>query len=168
VKKRIRLVPCNLRLKEGEMDRDLLVKLMAEGPGILRAMIDGCLDWQRSGGLITPECVEEQTDNYFNAQDVTAQWLEECFVQDTNAKVSSEDVWRSWAGWAEQRKLRIGTNVELSDRLEAKGFKKKDHVQLQDGRRPRGWEGLGLIGEQMGFPDHGPVPPPHTEYPRER
>ena len=167
VKKRIRLVPCNLRLKEGQMDRDLPAKLMAEGPGILRAMIDGCLDWQ-THGLITPECVDEQTENYFSAQDVTEQWLEECFVREVNAKVSSEDVWKSWAGWADHRKLRIGTNVELSDRLEAKGFVKKDHVQMQDGRRPRGWEGLALLGEQLGLPDVGPEPPPYTEFPRER
>jgi len=64
VKKRIRMVPCNLRLKEGQMDRDLPAKLMNEGPGILRAMIDGCLDWQKHG-LVTPACVEEQTENYF-------------------------------------------------------------------------------------------------------
>jgi putative DNA primase/helicase len=51
------------------MDRDLPVKLMNEGPGILRAMIDGCLDWQKHG-LVTPECVDEQTENYFSAQDI--------------------------------------------------------------------------------------------------
>jgi putative DNA primase/helicase len=33
VKKRIRLVPCNLRLKVEEIDRDLAAKLLAEGLG---------------------------------------------------------------------------------------------------------------------------------------
>jgi putative DNA primase/helicase len=154
VKKRIRMVPCNLRLKEGQMDRDLPAKLMMEGPGILRAMIDGCLDWQKHG-LMTPECVEEQTDSYFSAQDVRKQWFEECCVSDANAKVSSSDVWQSWTTWAEHRKCRVGTDVELSDWLESCGFKKKDHVRMSDGRRPRGWEGLALRGEQMGIPDFG-------------
>jgi len=106
VKKRIRMVPCNLRLKEGQMDRDLPAKLLAEGPGILRALIDGCLDWQKRG-LATPECVDEQTENYFSAQDVRKQWFEECCVSDANAKVSSSEIWQSWATWAEHRKFRI-------------------------------------------------------------
>src|SRR5215467_6777707 len=72
VKKRIRMVPCNLRLQEGQMDRDLPAKLLAEGPGILRALVDGCLDWQRHG-LVTPQCVEEQTESYFSAQDIREQ-----------------------------------------------------------------------------------------------
>ena len=164
VKKRIRMVPCNLRLKEGQMDRDLPAKLLAEGPGILRAIIDGCLDWQKHG-LVTPECVDEQTENYFSAQDVRKQWFEECCVSDANAKVSSSEIWQSWATWAEHRKFRIGTDVELSDWLEGIGFKKKDHVRMSDGKRPRGWEGLALRGEQMGIPNFGPEPPPHKDYP---
>ena len=36
---------------------------------------------------------------------------------------------------------------------------------MSDGKRPRGWEGLALRGEQMGIPDIGPEPPPHKEHP---
>jgi putative DNA primase/helicase len=52
-RKRIRMIPCELRLAAHEIDRNLFTKLQAEGPGILRALIDGCLDWQKHG-LITP------------------------------------------------------------------------------------------------------------------
>ena len=69
-------------------------------------MIDGCLDWQRHG-LVTPRCVDEQTENYFSAQDIRKQWFEECCVSDANAKVSSSEIWQSWATWAEHRKFRI-------------------------------------------------------------
>jgi putative DNA primase/helicase len=68
VKKRIRLVPCDLRLAEGQMDRGLLDKLKNEGPGILRALIDGCIDWQ-AHGLVAPDCVEQQTEDYFQGED---------------------------------------------------------------------------------------------------
>src|SRR5262245_39433804 len=121
VRKRIRLVPCNLRLQEGEMDRDLPVKLMNEGPGILRAFIDGCLDWQ-AHGLITPACVDEQTENYFSAQDIRKQWFDECCIIDPNSKVSSTDVWRSWVTWAKHREFRTGTDVALSEWLENCGY----------------------------------------------
>jgi len=166
VRKRIRLVPCNLRLKEGEMDRDLPVKLMNEGPGILRAMIDGCLDWQKHG-LMTPKCVDEQTENYFSAQDIRKQWFDECCIIDPNSKVSSADVWRSWVTWAKHREFRTGTDVELSEWLEncGYGFQKKGHVSMADGTRPRGWEGFALRAEDLGLPDTGPEPPPQKEFP---
>jgi putative DNA primase/helicase len=164
VRKRIRLVPCNLRLQEGEMDRDLPVKLMNEGPGILRAFIDGCLDWQ-AHGLITPACVDEQTENYFSAQDIRKQWFDECCIIDPNSKVSSTDVWRSWVTWAKRREFRTGTDVELSEWLEncGYGFTKKGHVSMPDGTRPRGWEGFTLrVEDEIPF---GPEPPPQKEFP---
>ena len=163
VRKRIRLVPCNFRLKVEEIDRNLGVKLMNEGPGILRAMIDGCRDWQ-DNGLMVPECVEEQTENYFNAQDTVGKWFEECCEEHANAKVSSAYVWRSWAVWAGNQKLKIGTDVELSEKLEARGFKKIAHVEMPDGKRPRGWEGFRLQEKQIEMLDYGPEPPPHTRY----
>jgi hypothetical protein len=45
------------------------------------------------------------------------------------------------------------------------GFEKKEHVPTSDGGRARGWQGLALLGVQMGMPNFGPEPPPHTEYP---
>jgi len=86
-------------------------------------------------------------------------------VKNANATVSSSEIWHSWVEWAELRKFRIGTNVELSDWLEGVGgFTKKDHVQMADGKRPRGWEGIRLRG-RLEMPDVGPEPPPHKEYP---
>jgi putative DNA primase/helicase len=46
-------------------------------PGILRWMIDGCLEWLRIG-LTRPPVVVEATQAYFEAQDLFGQWLEEC------------------------------------------------------------------------------------------
>jgi putative DNA primase/helicase len=59
-------------------DLDLEKKLMAEAPGILRWMIDGCLDWQQSR-LSRPATVLAATESYFEEQDVLSQWIaEEC------------------------------------------------------------------------------------------
>ena len=41
-------------------DRELEQKLMNEAPGILKWMIEGCLDWQ-AGGLIRPASVVAAT-----------------------------------------------------------------------------------------------------------
>ena len=58
-------------------DRDLEAKLRAEWPGILRWMIEGCLDWQKHG-LVRPKVVKDATAEYFEAQDFFARWLNEC------------------------------------------------------------------------------------------
>jgi putative DNA primase/helicase len=143
------------------MDRDLGAKLMKEGPGILRAFIDGCLDWQKHG-LVVPQCVEEQTDRYFETQDFFAQWFAECCDVNKTGKVSRDQVWQNWVEWAERRKIKPGMKKDLYEKLELKGFEKLDHVQMPDGKRPRGWRGFVLLAEISNF-DFGP--PPHTEYP---
>jgi putative DNA primase/helicase len=165
VRKRIRMVPCNLRLAEGQMDRDLFAKLQKEGAGILRALIVGCRDWQ-ANGLVVPHCVDEQTDRYFYNQDHFGQWFEESCEEDRKFKVTSAAVWQSWVDWTDQKKSKTGTEAELTDRLEARGFERLDHVPLPDGRRPRGWKGFRLRVGQTEMRGLGPEPPPHTEYPK--
>jgi putative DNA primase/helicase len=152
VRKRIRMVPCHLQLKANEMDRDLTTKLMKEGPGILRAFIDGCLDWQQNG-LCVPDCVNKQTDDYFEAQDFIRHWFEDCCKVDPNGKVTSALVWASWAGWARRRELKVGNDREFSEKMKAMGFIPNKNVPAGDGSRVRGWEGFLLLGEQwdMGF-----------------
>jgi putative DNA primase/helicase len=162
VRKRIRMVPCNLRLAEGQMDRDLTAKLMKEGPGILRALIDGCRDWQEHG-LIVPQCVEMQTDRYFDQQDYVGQWFAECCEPNLKGRVASTDVWRSWATWAENRKLKVGTDQDLAEKLEVMGYERLAHVKMSNGKRPRGWVGF-VLRDQREM-DLGPEPPPHQEYP---
>jgi putative DNA primase/helicase len=56
-------------------DLKLEAKLRAESAGILRWMIDGCLDWQ-ANGLRRPQSVVEATEEYFSNQDTFGQWLD--------------------------------------------------------------------------------------------
>jgi phage/plasmid-associated DNA primase len=156
------MVPCNLRLAEGQMDRDLPMKLQKEGPGILRAIIDGYRDWQEHG-LIVPKCVDEQTDKYFDQQDYVGQWFAECCEPNPNGRVPRIDAWTSWTRWAENRKLKIGSEQDFNEKMEGKGFRLLDHVRLRNGKRPRGWEGFVMCDQRE--MDMGPEPPPHRDYP---
>jgi putative DNA primase/helicase len=58
-------------------DRELEQKLMREAGGILSWMIQGCLEWQKSG-LQRPSSVRDATESYFEDQDLFGQWLDEC------------------------------------------------------------------------------------------
>jgi putative DNA primase/helicase len=140
-RKRIRMIPCNMELAANELDRDLLSKLMAEGPGILRALIDGCRDWQEHG-LVTPDCVEEHTENYFYTQDSFNKWVEACCDIGPNEKDASTVLWKSWQIWSKQNNVETGTETAFSESLEQAGFRYDKNLKFEDGSRRRGWHGL--------------------------
>jgi putative DNA primase/helicase len=107
-------------------DRDLQAKLRAEWPGILRWMIDGCLDWQRDG-LIRPESVKRETDNYFSDQDLLRQWLDaECDVELGNEYKceSSKALFQSFSAYAKGACDLPGSQKSFSDSLLGRGFER--------------------------------------------
>lgn len=98
-------------------DKTLEIKLQAEWPGILRWMIDGCLDW-RKDGLVRPEVVASATAEYFSEQDSVHQWVEECCncggrtCSDTTAKL-----FKSWSDYAIANGEKPGTTKWFSQTL---------------------------------------------------
>ena len=74
-RRRFNIVP--LLYRPERVDHQLEEKLMAEAPGILRWLIDGCLDWQRNG-LIRPTVVTAATEVYFEEQNLFDDWVAEC------------------------------------------------------------------------------------------
>jgi putative DNA primase/helicase len=80
-------------------DKELSERIKAEWPGILRWMIDGCLEWQRDG-LRQPDAVKLATEEYFAAQDIVGRWLaERCTLHaDLQSKPGKlSDDCRQWA-----------------------------------------------------------------------
>lgn len=140
-KRRIRMIPCNLQLADREVDKDLAAKLMAEGPGILRALMDGCLDWQRNG-LIIPKCVEEQTENYFYTQDSFTKWLEACCNVAKDKVASTTRLWKSWQGWTKENDVSAGDETAFAESLKEHGFQYVKNLPGSDGKYHRGYRGL--------------------------
>src|SRR5262245_43597188 len=77
IRRRLNLIPFSVTIPKEERDMQLFEKLKAEWPGILLWMIQGCLEWQRSG-LEPPEVVKNATAAYLEAEDVIATWIDEC------------------------------------------------------------------------------------------
>ena len=73
-RRRFNLIP--FTRTPANVDKQLGEKLKREWPGILRWMIEGCLDWQ-ANGLVRPESVIRATESYFEDQDLMGQWLAE-------------------------------------------------------------------------------------------
>ncbi len=100
------------------------MKLQGEWPGILRWMIDGCLDWQ-ANGLVRPDAVAEATERYFGDQDLLGQWLDEaCDAEPGNNHKweRSADLFASWRTYAENAGEREGSAKSLSEALQKRGF----------------------------------------------
>jgi putative DNA primase/helicase len=106
------------------IDLQLEATLRREWPGILRWMIEGCLDWQRHK-LTRPPVVVEATAEYFEAQDTMAHWLAERCEEKLRAEAPSSALYRDWATWAKARGEEPGTNKAFSAAMERRYPKKK-------------------------------------------
>lgn len=137
MKRRINIVP--FLHKPTRPDPDLEAELRAEWPGILAWAIQGCLDWQRNG-LTRPEAVRAATADYFEAQDLMAQWLEECCEQDTGFAGTTPALMADWRAFVESRGSREDASTRtFGDRLAARGFPR---IKNTHGIRGRGFAGL--------------------------
>lgn len=144
-RRRFNLLPFDF--KPATADQQLDDKLKAEWPGILRWLINGCLDWQKNG-LMRPDVVKGATEEYFEAQDVIGAWLDEhCRVDRGNEhrKAATADLFASWSDYARACSEPPGTLVTFADTLKDKGFTPKRGVPNAAGMRVRGFTGIELM-----------------------
>jgi putative DNA primase/helicase len=125
LRRRFNIIP--FTRKPENPDRNLESKLLREGPGILRWMIDGCLDWQ-ANRLVRPESIVTATEEYFEEQDLFGHWLRECcdVERDNPHKWENATVLlESWRDFAEAAGERPATTRSMSGALIIRGFGKK-------------------------------------------
>ncbi len=121
-RRRFNLVP--FTRKPDRPDQQLEEKLKAEWPGILRWMIDGCMDWQRHG-LVRPKSIVSATQDYFEAQDVVAQFLsDECDTDPSNSWKSetSATLFKAWSEYARAAGEGPMTRKSFADMMQKRGF----------------------------------------------
>lgn len=111
-------------------DRQLPEKLMAEAPGILQWMIQGCLDW-RENGLVRPACVIEATEEYFSDQEVFPRWLEEECISGGTVSEASSVLYRSWSEYARSVGVKPGTQADFKESMGRSGYayRKRNNVR---------------------------------------
>jgi len=126
-------------------DRELVSKLKAEWPAILRWLIDGCLAWQ-THGLMPPAAVQQATAEYFAEQDMLTQWLEECCDKDKEYGETASRLFASWRSFASNRGEDTRNTKWFSTMLERHGFQRAKDCALFRGR---GFMGLRLRPEAV-------------------
>jgi putative DNA primase/helicase len=122
-RRRFLIVP--FERKPENPDRELEEKLKAEAAGILRWMIEGCLDWQ-ANGLVKPPSVLAATAEYFSDQDLFAHWLaEECDCEpgNTHKSETSGKLFKSWKEYALAAGNSPGSQQSFKDQMIRHGFR---------------------------------------------
>jgi putative DNA primase/helicase len=133
IRRRFHLVPFGVTVPLDERDKDLPDKLKAEAPGILWWMIQGCLEWQRTG-LAPPESVRAATDAYLDSEDVLAAWIDDVGKLDPDGWHTTGELYRSYEAWAKRNGEWVGSIKKFSQRLE-------DRAGSLGMRRQRGADG---------------------------
>lgn len=138
--RRIRLVPFEVTIPDGEQDKHLLDKLRAELPGILAWAVDGGQAWQREG-LNPPPVVIDATAAYRLASDLVAQFIDECCVEGDLYQVRSTALYEEYKGWCGAN----GLDFPLSQKALAKQLDEKGYDRAENRSKQSIWIGLGLL-----------------------
>jgi putative DNA primase/helicase len=134
IQSRMNWIPFLVTIPRNERDKDLLVKLEVEWPGILAWAVEGCKQW-RKVGLNPPQVVSEATKEYMLAEDAIGRWIEDCCVTDKSAWTTTELLFAAFKNWAEHANEFVGSRKRFTMMLEERGFK-------AERRNDRGFIGL--------------------------
>jgi putative DNA primase/helicase len=142
IRRRMHMVPFTTTIPENEVDPQLFEKLKAEGPQILRWMLEGCIDWQ-IGGLNPPAAVIAATDEYLAAEDAIGLFLEEQCERNTDAWELTGDLFQRWQSWCQAAGEDAGSKKRFTQKLQDRGFPSKPRAA-----------GRGTIGIQLKRPNY--------------
>ncbi len=119
-------------------DRTLEARLRAEGPAILRWMIEGCLEWQ-AHGLGRPACVAEATDAYLGGQDLVGLFLDEACETGGECVATASALYAAWCAHAKAAGEVPGSQRRFAAALERHGLKRERtrHARVYRGARLR-------------------------------
>jgi putative DNA primase/helicase len=145
MRRRIRMIPFDLMVADADIDPELPKRLMVEAPGILRWALNGLVDVQ-AHGLVEPKRVREETEEYFEAEDVIKAFVEEEVEVDPRRKqvgdpwsATSAELYRRWTAFSQERGFPAGDAKTFGKRL-AKLLK----VKVTHGKRSNVWHGIRL------------------------
>ena len=103
-----------------EQDKQLLDRLKAEAPGIMRWLVRGCLSWQQKG-LSPPKEIRAALDDYRLEMDLIARFLS-CCIQNSRSKVRVYDLHEYFLAWCADTGEETMSKKSFGKGLRAKGF----------------------------------------------
>lgn len=111
-------------------DRDILNKLKAEAPGILRWLVEGHMEWQ-ANGLQIPAKVRAATAEYRTETDTILHFVDDRCNRVEGSRESFRTLYEVYKHWASEMKLPIWTQKKFSMQLSrhfTKGYDSNKNV----------------------------------------
>jgi putative DNA primase/helicase len=145
---RIRVVKWESTFEDRDQDKTLPETLAAEAPGILRWLVEGCLEWQRDG-LAEPEAVIRETLAYRQAEDVFSRFAADVgLVFRPGLEIQGSELQELLTGWAR------GGGIEPPAQDLGSWLKENEARQTRprytdpsgNRRQARFWIGVGIEG----------------------
>jgi putative DNA primase/helicase len=123
IKARFNIVPFTRTFAPEERDPLLREKLKLEAPRILNWMMEGCVEWRKSG-LQVPATCRAATDEYMQSEDVVGEFLEENCNFGEDLYVQAGELYKKFAVWTEEHGETVPTQknftAEMSTRTNIK------------------------------------------------
>ncbi len=121
--RRWKLIPFEVSFK-GREEKGLLDTLKAEGPGILKWAICGCMEWQQMG-LSEPARVQAAVDEYQQEEDRLSTWLAERCVTGPDFRARSSGLYDDYKRWAEGSGEFVLSQTAWGKEMPRKGFERQ-------------------------------------------
>ena len=109
---------------ELRQDKTLPAKLESEAEGILAWMVQGCLEWQRSG-LQIPDSVRAATAEYRSEQDTLGRFTDACCIRGDGVRVKFSDLFNNLETWCNDGGDTVPSKRIVGAWLKDNGFKEK-------------------------------------------
>jgi putative DNA primase/helicase len=126
--------------KPTKPDPHLEEALVEEWPGILCWAIRGAVEWYKHG-LPRPAAVNAATQQYFDEQDIFAQWLDEtCDVDIGNHAMSarSAELYASWSNFAKAHGEPPGSQATFNGQMRQRGHAGPEQIKALSSKGFRG------------------------------
>jgi len=141
---RIHCIPFNMKFvdqpvesDERKADRFLEYKLYGEAPAILKWMVEGCLEYQKTG-LNPPEIVKAAVADYRDRENLIDEFLTNHTVEDVNGGVSASQLFTLFTEFCDQKKIKRLTQTGFGNLIKHRYNSKKTNIGII-------YEGLRLL-----------------------
>jgi len=136
--RRLKVIPFDVTIPDDEQDQGLPMKLLAEAPGVLAWLVEGCRAYN-TDGLGEPEAVTAAVTSFRESQDTVGQWITDRIELGEGAWTSTKELVDSYNQWADANAMDGITGVALGKKLADHGPTPKK----QYGKR--GWTGIRVL-----------------------
>lgn len=144
---RIHLIPFDVHLPTAlgdAYDPHFRTRLVAEYPGILRWLVDGCLTW-RHDGLRPPQSVLVATESYRKEMDLVDRFVTEKCIEEPGAKVAAGVLYTAYKSWSDD----VG-EWRMPKTIFTDGVKRRSGIEWKKTNNGAVYFGIALLDDGKG------------------